>query len=404
MRSRLPSARRSSTRSQRVGGLAGAFVLAAGASLVALLAGSPVGALVGVGIAGLAGVLVVGHLLVSERRRHELIEEELTGQASFLESLVESFGAIAATLDVAQILELTRSEAERLFHCRAAILEPGEERRHGPAEDETVVPMRVRGIEIARLRLVRTRRFDRNDLIRATVLADFAARAAENAQLLAEANVREVERARLSDQLITAEQEERRRLALYLHDTSVQSLSGITLMLDAAEDFLRQERLEDARAIVTSALERQRAAIRGLRDLSFNLEPVVLRDQGFTPAVRALAEQLGLEKEIQIDVEVAPAEQLTEKAQAALYQIVREALHGSIRRGPPTRISVRVVPRDDGAVELLIADDAPGERRKTTFDPIAERARTLNGTLDVERGEDGGTTVRVTLPAYAARG
>ncbi len=369
---------------------------------MALLAGSPVGALVGVGVAGLAGVVVVAHLLVSERRRHELIEEELTGQASFLESLVETFGAIAASLDVDEILELTRSEAERLFRCRAALLEPGEQRRHGPAEDEAVVPLRVRGIEIARLRLVRGRPFDRNDLVSAAVLADFAAHAAENAQLLAEANVREAERARLSDQLITAEQEERRRLALYLHDTSVQALSGITLMLDAAEDFLRQGRLEDAREIVESTLERQRAAIRGLRDLSFNLEPVVLRDQGFTPAVRALAEQLGLEKKIQIEVEVGAADRLAEKAQAGLYQIIREALHSSIRRGPPSRISVRVVPREEGGVELLIADDAPGERRKATFDPIAERARTLNGTLEVERGEDGGTTVRVMLPPYAA--
>src|SRR3712207_9025422 len=53
---------------------------------------------------------------------------------------------------------------------------------------------------------------------------------------------------------------------------------------------------------------------------------------GFGPAVAALAEELGLEKQIQIDVDVDGGDVLAEKAQAALYQIIREALHGAIRR------------------------------------------------------------------------
>jgi signal transduction histidine kinase len=382
----------------QAGPLVGAFVLATGAALVALLAGSSVGALVGVGFAGLAGVLIVGQLLASERRRHEVVEEELVGQASFLESLVESFGAIASTLEVAEIVELTRSEAERLFRACAELLEPG------AAADGLVIPLRSRAVEIARLRLRRSEPFDRDDLVRARVLADFASRAVENASLLAEAKVREADRARLSDQLITAEQEERRRLALYLHDTSVQSLSGITLMLDAMGDLVAQGRQDEAGEILAKALDRQRAAIRGLRDLSFNLEPVILRDQGFVPAVEGLASQLGLEQQIKIEVDVAAAEDLAERAQAALYQIIREAIHSSVRRGPPTRVSIRVAELPDHGVELVITDDAPGERRRSTFDPIAERARTLSGTLEVEHGEDGGTTVRVTLPPYAARG
>lgn len=385
------------------GPLLGAFLLAAGASGVALLAGSQVGAFIGVGIAGFAGVLIVAQLLATERRRHEVVEEELAGQASFLESLLSSFGTIATTLDVHQILDLTRSEAERLFLARAALLEPGEQRGHGPAEHELVFPLRVRGVELARLRLVRVQGFDRDEVARASILVDFVSRAIENAQLLAEATVREADRARLSDQLITAEQDERRRLALYLHDTSVQSLSGITLMLDAALDFVRQGRVEEAQEILAGALERQRTAIRGLRDLSFHLEPVVLRDQGFGPAVHALASQLGLERQIQIEVDVAAAEELAERAKVGLYQIIREALHSSIRRGPPKRVSVRVTELPDESVELAISDDAPGERRRAVFEPIEERARTLSGTLDIEAGADGGTTVRVRLPPYAAR-
>ena len=379
----------SAKRSSSSGALVGAFLLAAGAALVALLAGSDIGALIGVAIAGLAGVLVAAQLVASERQRHEVVEGELSGQASFLESLVESFGAIVSTLEVEEVVELTRSEAGRIFRARARLVEAGD------AGEGLVVPLGTRAVQLSR-----DEPFDRDDSLRARVLGDFAARAIENARLLAEAKVREADRARLSDQLITAEQEERRRLALYLHDTSVQSLSGITLMLDAALDLVRQGRSEDAQEILANVLERQRAAIGGLRDLSFALEPVVLRDQGFAPAVDALVGTLGL-KEVELDV--AAGEELAERAKAALYQIIREALHASIRRGPPSRVSVRVVELPDRGVELVITDDAPGERRRTTFEPIEERARTLSGALMVEHGADGGTTVRVRLPSYAAR-
>ncbi|MGH2922236.1 MAG: sensor histidine kinase [Gaiellaceae bacterium] len=207
------------------------------------------------------------------------------------------------------------------------------------------------------------------------------------------------EHARLSDQLITAEQEERRRLALFLHDGPVQSLSGIALMLDAAIGSVENEKAQE---IMRSALDKQRETIRSLRDLSFELEPVVLRDQGFTPAVRALAEQLGMAARIEIELDVEGAETLAQRAQVAIYQIIREALHQAIRRGPPAKISVRVGEAADG-VETVIADDAPGERRRRTFEAIEERARSLGGVLYVDQGEDGGTAVRVVFPTYAVR-
>jgi signal transduction histidine kinase len=222
-------------------------------------------------------------------------------------------------------------------------------------------------------------------------------------RLLRDAAERELERQRLADQLITAEQDERRRLALFLHDGPVQSLSGIALLLDGVDHAISTGQDEQARQVLRSALERHRGTIRELRDLSFNLEPVVLRDQGFSTAVRALAEQLGLSHKVQIDVDVERAEMLNERTQAALYQIIREALNGAIRRGPPTRIAVRVESAPDGGLETVVSDDAPGERRRATFDALAERARTLNGRFSVDAPEDGGTTVHVLLPPYAGR-
>ena len=85
------------------------------------------------------------------------------------------------------------------------------------------------------------------------------------------------------DRLIAAEQDERRRIALFLHDGPVQNLSGIALMLDATMHAIQTGKLEDAESVLRTALDRQRATIRELRDLSFALEPVVLRDQGFAP-------------------------------------------------------------------------------------------------------------------------
>jgi signal transduction histidine kinase len=215
----------------------------------------------------------------------------------------------------------------------------------------------------------------------------------------------EAERSRHADQLIAAEQDERRRLALFLHDVPVQSMSGIALMLDGVVDAIDHGRVDDAKEILGKAVSRQRETIRELRDLSFALEPVVLRDQGFGPAVQALADQVEFSQGIVVDLDVEAADALASRAQIVLYQIIRESLDAALRRGPPTRISVTVAEVHRGAVETLITDDGSGERRRRVFEALAERARTLGGTVDVDRSSDeGGTAVRITLPPYTARG
>ena len=211
------------------------------------------------------------------------------------------------------------------------------------------------------------------------------------------------DRERLVERIITAEQDERRRLALFLHDGPVQNLAGIALMLDAAVQAIDDGRPEAARGIMASALERHRETIRSLRDLSFNIEPVVLRDQGFGAAVDELANQLGLEHRVQIEVDVAPAARLGEKEQVGLYQIVRESLNQAVRRGPPSKISVTIQETMGGQIETIVADDGTGERRTAALAAIGERASTLNGRFSVEQGADGGTAIRVVLPAYAGR-
>lgn len=204
----------------------------------------------------------------------------------------------------------------------------------------------------------------------------------------------------LTEQVLAAEQDERRRIALFLHDGPVQSLAGVALMLDAALDFMRRGKTEQAGEVLEKAMLRTRLTIGELRDLSFNLEPVVLRDHGLAMAVNALAQDRGLEHGIEVQIDVAAAESLGERSQAALYQIVREAFEGAIRRGPPHNFAVRVVSVENGGLEATIWDDAPGERRKRSIEVLEERARTLRAALSVDQADDG-TTMRLVLPTYA---
>ena len=287
-------------------------VLSAVAGAVGLAVGSETLAAVGV-VAGtaFAGAFAI-YLIVSERRRHEVAEDALQAQASYLESL-----------------------------------------------------------------------------------------AAENARLLEEAREREDERARLTAQVITAEQDERRRLSLFLHDGPLQSMSGIALMHDAALAAIHDERYDDAARVIESSLERERKTIQELRDLSFAIEPLVLRDQGFHAAVRALGDQIEQSHRITVSTKVGDGERLSEKTQAALYQIIREAIDQAVRRGPEN-IEVGVGELEDGGFAVEIADDGMGERRRASIEAIEERVRVLNGRFSIEHGDDGGTLVRVVVPGYVA--
>jgi len=204
------------------------------------------------------------------------------------------------------------------------------------------------------------------------------------------------------ERLIAAEQDERRRLALFLHDGPVQQLSGIALMLDGALHSLSGAKPEEARGIIESALAQQRATIRELRDLSFALEPVVLRDHGFAAALRAMADQAASSHRIAIDVALDDHVEIGATAGIALYTILRELVDQALRRGTPTQVRIEVAPTPDGGVVAIVADDAEPERRRRSLAEIEERVVQLHGTLDVRAG-GGGTETRVSLPAHTAR-
>jgi len=125
----------------RAGILALLFGVAAILAVVGLATNDAV--LTWIGLAGAVGTAATfaAYLIVTERRRHEAAVEELTSEAQFLESLVESMASIAAADGV---LEETCTQAERLFEARAKMLRPGERPRRAPAENAILVPLKAR--------------------------------------------------------------------------------------------------------------------------------------------------------------------------------------------------------------------------------------------------------------------
>jgi two-component system sensor histidine kinase UhpB len=211
------------------------------------------------------------------------------------------------------------------------------------------------------------------------------------------ADERESERAYLAAQLVTAEQDERRRLSLLLHDGPLQSLSGVALMSEAALRALEHGKLDEAREVIRGAIERERELVQVLRDLSFAMEPVVLRDHGLAAAVQALADQVAEARRVGVTVDVAAGERLGEKAQVALYQTIREAVGQSVHRQPAT-IAVAVEEREDGGFVTRVTDDGVAERRSANLEALRERARILQGEISVESQPGSGTTVAVVIP------
>jgi signal transduction histidine kinase len=199
-----------------------------------------------------------------------------------------------------------------------------------------------------------------------------------------------------------AEQEERRRVAELLHDGPIQQLSAIAQMLDAGLSELADGDAERATEVFARGLELARDAARDLRLLCDDLEPRVLHQVGFEPAVAALTRRLSARHDVEIDLDVSQGADLGENAAVALYQILREAAEQAVRRGPPTRIEISLHATEAGGVELVVADDGPPERRAAVLEALAERAATLNGRFSSEVRYPRGSTLRIEVPPAAA--
>jgi signal transduction histidine kinase len=238
-----------------------------------------------------------------------------------------------------------------------------------------------------------------------------AAADAEHAYRMAqEAQVREEEYRRLSHRLLTVQDEERRRLALDLHDSTAQSLALLAINLDAIAETASGLDAESRRALAESRSLAEQCA-RELRTVAYLLHPPFLDETGLVSALRWYVEGFTKRSGIQVVMNLDEVQRLPRPIETAMFRVVQEALTNVHRHTSTTTASIRLT-ADGGTVVLAIHDhgrrlggDLQAQRPGTPIPEtlgvgirgMRERISQLNGTFDIEF-TDAGTTISVRVP------
>jgi signal transduction histidine kinase len=205
---------------------------------------------------------------------------------------------------------------------------------------------------------------------------------------------------RSRERLVTAREEERRRVRRDLHDGLGPMLGSLTLKLDAAGDLV-EENPAAARALLRDLKVQTQAAIADIRRLVYALRPPALDDLGLVAALReeVMQHELG-GRRVTIDVP-EPLPPLPAAVEVAVYRIAQEALSNVARHAGARHCAVRLA-LGDGALQFEVSDDGRGlaltRGRGVGLTSMRERAEELGGTCRVEALSTGGTRVRATLP------
>ncbi len=231
------------------------------------------------------------------------------------------------------------------------------------------------------------------------LLEDFARRASAAASAVALSV--EVQRSR--ERLVTAREEERRRLRGDLHDGLGPTLAGAVLTIDAARRVLASDP-EAADALLDRAADSVEGTVADVRRLVYGLRPPALDQLGLTGALRQHATTLtlagtGLTCEIAAPDALPP---LPAAVEAAAFRIAQEALTNVARHAQAHHAVVAIAIAGD-ALRLEIADDGcglPSERHAGVgLTSMRERATELGGSFELAAAPEGGTRIRVELAA-----
>ena len=191
----------------------------------------------------------------------------------------------------------------------------------------------------------------------------------------------------LSQLLLRAQEEERRRIARELHDEAGQALTAAKIQLDL-------EGRTEASGLVARALEQ-------VRDLSELLRPRALDDLGLTPAMRALADDFGRRTRIDVRIDAEDDAAWAPDLALVLYRVTQEALTNVARHSGAAHAWVRLT-RDAHETRLVIEDDGHGAdgdpRPHLGLLGMRERVSSVGGELRLGRAESGGLRVEARLP------
>jgi PAS domain S-box-containing protein len=222
---------------------------------------------------------------------------------------------------------------------------------------------------------------------------------------------RDQERLRtLSRRLLTAQEEERRRVARELHDEVGQVLTAVKIQLQSLQRNGQSPpagRLEDAIDSVDSA-------IGDLRVLAFELRPALLDDLGLAAALRWQADRCAAETGLDVALDIDPiGARLPSEVETACFRVVQEALTNVVRHAHARRITIELRrPQTDApaSLDLRIRDDGAGfepavarrgaaEGAGMGLAGMEERARLAGGRFELRSSPGTGTEVALHFDA-----
>ena len=199
----------------------------------------------------------------------------------------------------------------------------------------------------------------------------------------------------LSGRLLRLQDEERRRLARELHDSTAQSVAALSLNLSMLTQSSGRLTEEKRASLLADSLALAGAVSRELRTQSYLLHPPLLDERGLRSALRWFVEGFTARSGIQVDVDIAPEiARLDPVMELTIFRVVQESLSNVHRHSRSTVASIRVA-RDLAGIVLEIRDRGCGvseqdaEHAGVGVAGMKERLAHLGGTLVVESNHPG---------------
>jgi signal transduction histidine kinase len=218
---------------------------------------------------------------------------------------------------------------------------------------------------------------------------------------------REAELDRLVKQLLTAQEDERRRVAFDLHDGLTQMIVSAHLHLEALSG-MADPASPQARAALAKGLARTKSAIDEARRVTLALRPSTLDDLGLVATLRRTAQELDADGQWELEFEDGlQGARLDPVVESTVFRIAQEALTNVKKYAQAQRVRIALT-RDASTLYLEVRDwgqgFAPGsvsagsERERLGLISMQERSRLLGGTCTIDTGPGRGTLVRAQIP------
>jgi signal transduction histidine kinase len=235
-------------------------------------------------------------------------------------------------------------------------------------------------------------------------------------QMQRELQRKEEMRLQLLDKIMTAQEEERKRIARELHDETSQSLTSLMVGLKVLDAKCVACPWEEAKAHVGKLSRLTRDTLDEVHRLALELRPSVLDDWGLVVALQRYVDDFAAKAGLDVDCQMLglDSQRLPPQVEIALYRIVQEALTNVVRHARAQHVSV-VLKRQRASVLAIVEDDgagfdvakvmgAPASNGRLGLFGMQERAALLGGTLTLESSPDAGTTVFVEIPLNESMG